>query len=87
MPKGELVSDQTLDPKHDVANDEMRLAYPFTGQADSEVRVSCTAMAQGEAWVKARVEGWFKNHNRPQPGTSIKIPDYQFDPNLFQPSQ
>lgn len=67
--------------------DEMRLPYPFTGQAHSEVRVSRTAMVQGEAWVKARVEGWFKNHERPQPGTSIRIRDYQFDPNLFQPSQ
>ena len=67
--------------------DEMRLPYPSTGQAHSEVRVSRTAMVQGEAWVKARIEGWFKNHERPQPGTSIRIPDYQFDPNLFQSSQ
>ena len=76
---------ETLDPRHDVANDEMRFAYPFTGQPDSEVRVPHNAMVQGEAWVKARIEGWFKYHDRPQPGTASRIPDYQFNPKLFQP--
>jgi hypothetical protein len=77
--------DRRLDPKHNTAKDEFPLPYPFKGKAESEVRVSCTAMAQGEAWVKSRVEGWFKDHERPKPGTSMRIPDYQFDPSLFQP--
>lgn len=79
--------DQPPDPRHDDADDEVRFPYPFTGQADSEIHVSRTAMVQGEAWVKARVEGWFKHHHRPRPGASVRIPDYQFDPNLFQPSR
>lgn len=79
--------DQTSEPKHDATSDEMRFAYPFTGEADCEVRVSCSAMAQGEAWIRDRIEGWFKYHTRPEPGTSVRIPDYQFDPKLFQPSE
>jgi hypothetical protein len=78
---------QTLDSRHDPDNDEMRFPYPLSGQANSEVRVCRTAMVRGEAWVKARIEGWFKYNERPQPGTSIKIDDYQFNPNLFQPSK
>ena len=76
---------ETLDPRHDAFNDEMRFPYPFTGQANAEVRVPRRAMAQGEAWVKARIEGWFRDHARPEPGTSIRIDDYQFDPKLRQP--
>jgi len=66
-------------------DDEVRFPYPFTERAYCEVRVSRTAMLQGESWVKDRIEGWFRYHDRPIPGTSIRIPDYQFDSNLFQP--
>jgi hypothetical protein len=38
---------QTLDPRHDTVKDEIRFPYPFTGQADSEVRVCRAAMVQG----------------------------------------
>lgn len=79
--------DEKLNPRHDGDRDEMRFPYPFTGQPNSEIRVSRTAMVQGEAFVKSRIEGWVRAHGKPQPGTSVRIPDYQFDPNLFQPSQ
>ena len=45
------------------------------------------ARHKGEAKVKARIKGYFKYHERPQPGTSMRIDDYHFDPNLFQPEQ
>lgn len=76
----------TLESRHD-PNDEIRFPYPFTGQPSSEVRVCRSAIVQGEAWMKARIEGYFKYHDRPQPGTFIRIPDYQFDPSLFQPDE
>ena len=79
------MSIQTLDPRHDTNDDEMRFPYPFSGRSNSEVRVPRAAIVEGEAWIKARIEGWFKDHDRPQPGISIRIPDYQFDPNLRQP--
>jgi hypothetical protein len=66
---------------------KIRFSYPFTGEATSEVLVPPEAMVQGEAWVKARIEGWFRYHNRPEPGELVEIPDYQFDPTLFQPSR
>lgn len=78
---------QPLDPRHNPNEDEMRFPYPLTGAANSEVRVCRSAVVQGEAWVKARIEGYFKYYDKPQPGTSVKIPDYQFDPNLFQPER
>lgn len=78
---------QTLDPGHDPNKDEMCFRYPFTGQANSEVRVCRSAIVQGEAWVKARIEGYFKYHEKPQPGTTMRIEDYQFNPSLFQPEQ
>jgi hypothetical protein len=78
---------EILDPRHDAFNDEMRFPYPLTGQANSEVRIPRKAIVQGEAWVKARIEGWFIDHERPQPGTWLRIPDHQFDPKLFQPSR
>lgn len=78
---------QTLNPRHDPSNDEMRFRYPFNGRANSEVCVCRNAVVQGEAWVKARIEGYFRYNDRPQPGASVKIPDYQFNPNLFQPEQ
>ena len=86
-PKERVMPLEILDPRHDAFNDEMRFPYPLTGQANSEVRVPRKAIVQGEAWVKARIEGWFIDHERPQPGTSLRIPDHQFDPNLFQPSR
>ena len=79
------MSVQTLDPRRDVGEDEMRLPYPLTGQADAEVRVPHGAMVQGEAWVKARIGAWFRYHDEPQSGTSVRIPDYQFDAKRFQP--
>jgi hypothetical protein len=79
------MSVQSLDPRHDANSDEMRFLYPFSGQSDSEIRVPRSAMAQGEAWVKARIKGWLRYHKRPGPGTSIRIEDEQFDPKLRQP--
>lgn len=78
------MSEERLDPRHDAANDEMRFAYPFSGQASAEVRVCRSAMVQGEAWVKARIEGWFRYRERPHPGMTVRIPDYQFDPTKHQ---
>jgi hypothetical protein len=78
---------EPIDPGHDVANDEQRFPYPFTGTPISEVRVTRNAMARGEDWVKDRIEGWFRDHEVPKPGTSIKIENYQLDPNLFQPGR
>jgi hypothetical protein len=75
---------ETLDPRHDAANDEMVFPYPFTGQATAKVRVPLSAMVQGEAWVKARIKGWLRYHKRPELGTSIRIEDEQFDPKLRQ---
>ena len=81
------MSVETLDPRHNAANDKMLIPYPFTGRANSKVRVPRAAMVQGEAFVKARIVGWFRyHHDRPQPGKVYdRIPDEQFDPNLFQP--
>lgn len=76
---------ERLDPTHDPLNDEMRFPYPLAGQANAEIRVPRAAMAQGEAWVKARIEGWFIDHAKPAPGTSIRTEDYQFYPHLRQP--
>lgn len=81
------MQDHTSDPKHETADEGIRFPYPFTGQADSEVRVHRAAMVQAEVWVKARIEGWFEDHNKPEPGTSIRVPDYQFEPKLLQPSR
>lgn len=78
---------QTLDSRYDSSTDEMRFPYPFNSLTDSEVRICRAAMVQGEAKVKARIKGYFKYHERPQPGTSMRIDDYHFDPNLFQPEQ
>jgi hypothetical protein len=64
----------------------MRFAYPFSGRPDSVVVVPYSAMMQGEPWIKARIEGWFRHHDRPTRGESLRIPDYQFEPNLFQPT-
>ncbi len=76
---------QQLDPRHDAAKDEMRFAYLFAGQAVAEVCVPRAAMVHGESYVKARITGYFKYHDGPQPRTSIRIPDYQFDPIRRQP--
>lgn len=76
---------EILDSRHDAANDLMRFPYPFTGQANSEVLVHRSALAQGEPWVKSRIEGWFRYNARPKAGASIRIPDEQFNPKLFQP--
>jgi hypothetical protein len=78
---------EILDPRYDTVTQEMRFAYPFTGQSNAEVRVPCGAMAKGEDWVKARIEGWFIDHAKPLPGTSIRIPDWQFDPTKHQPER
>jgi hypothetical protein len=75
------------DRRHDPDNDEMRFPYPLTGAANSEVRVCRSAVVQGEPWVRARIEGYFKYCDKPRLGTSVKIPDYQFDANLFQPEE
>jgi hypothetical protein len=42
---------QTLDPRHDPNKDEMCFRYPFTGQANAEVRVCRSAIVQGEPWT------------------------------------
>jgi hypothetical protein len=81
------MSVEILDPRYDVLNQEMRFAYPFTGDPDCEVRVPRSAMVQGEEWVKSRIEGYFIDHSKPEPRTSMRIPDYQFDLNLRQPSR
>ena len=82
-----MMPEEKLDPKRDVASEEIQFPYPFTGEPNSEIRVTRTAMVQGEVFVKSRIEGWVRAHGKPQPGTSVRIPDYQFDPILFQPSQ
>lgn len=76
---------EELDPRYDAAKDEMRYPYPFTGVANCEVRVCGATRTLEEAWVKNRIEGWFGSHDKPKPGTSVKIPDYQFEPKLHQP--
>lgn len=78
---------ETLDQRHDPNSDRMRFPYPFTGQANTEVLVPRSAIVQGEAWVKARIEGLFRYYETPQPGESLEIPDYQFDAKLFQPEK
>jgi hypothetical protein len=76
----------TLESRHN-PDHEICIPYPFTGQPVSEVRVCGSAIVPGEPWMKARIDGYFKYHDRPQPGASIRIPDYQFDPSLFQPEK
>lgn len=86
QPEGDMTLEIT-DPRHNAINDEMRIPYPLVGEPDSEVRVPRSAMVQGEDWVKGRIEGYFINHPKPEPRTSMRIPTYQFDPNLQQPSR
>ena len=76
-----------LDPRHDANNDEMRFPYPLTGEPDREVRVPRSAIVNGIPWIKERIEGYFIDHPRPEPGASMRIPDYQFEVKLFQPSR
>jgi hypothetical protein len=76
---------EALDSRDDSNCDNIRLLYPFSGRANSEVRVCRASIVQGETWVKARVEGYFKYNNKPEAGTVVEIPDYQFNPSLFQP--
>jgi len=75
----------THDPIRDDANDSVFIPYPFTGEPNCKVRVALTAMVQGETFVKARIEGWFRFHERPRSGEVYDIPDYQFAPYFFQP--
>jgi hypothetical protein len=76
--KEKVMSVEILDPRYDTVKQELRFAYPFTGPPNAEVRVPYSAMVQGEEWVKARIEGWFIDHDRPEPGTSLRIEDWQF---------
>jgi antitoxin component of MazEF toxin-antitoxin module len=69
-----------------MVDDEMRFPYPFNGQPNSTVVVPCSAMVQGEDWIKSRIEGWFRDHGKPKTGETKRIPDYQFDPHLSQPT-
>jgi hypothetical protein len=78
---------ETLDPRHDAASDETRFSYPFTGEPNSAVIVPRSAMVHGEAFIKARTEGWFIDHPKPRPGESIRIETYQFNPRLRQPEK
>jgi len=75
----------THDPIRDDANHSVLFPYPFTGQPNCEVRLPLTAMVQGESFVRARIEGWFKDHERPRPGQVYDIPEYQFAPYFFNP--
>lgn len=79
------MSVEILDPRYDVAKQEMRFGYPFVGQANATICVPYSAMVQGEEWVKARIEGWFIDHERPKPGTTLRIEDWQFDVDKRQP--
>jgi hypothetical protein len=75
-----------LETKHDADSDSLFIPYPFKGSPESKVRVPANAMVQGEVFVKARIEGWFRYHGKPRPGTIYEeIPDYQFDPRRTQP--
>jgi hypothetical protein len=75
-----------LDLKHDTSSDSLLIPYPFNGSADSKIRVTATAVVQGEAFIRARIQGWFRYHGKPRPGTVYEeIPDYQFDPRRTQP--
>jgi hypothetical protein len=51
------MTEETLDPNYDPANDEMRFPYPFVGEPDCEVRVPRSALVFGIPWIKERVEG------------------------------
>jgi hypothetical protein len=84
--KGDMM-EETLDPNCDAFQDQIRFPYPFTGEPNCEVLVPGAAKVQGDAWIRERIEGWFINHPKPLPGTSTRIPEYQFDPTLFQPSR
>jgi hypothetical protein len=83
--KEKAMSVEILDPRYDAVKQEMRFAYPFVGQANATVCVPYSAMVQGEEWVKARIKGWFIDHDRPEPGTTLRIEDWQFDINMRQP--
>jgi hypothetical protein len=75
------------DPRRNASNDQVQFPYPFIGEAESIVVVPDSSIGQGKDWVRARIEGWFRHHHRPRRGESVRIPDYQFDPKLFQPSR
>jgi hypothetical protein len=77
---------EVLDPRHDASSDSLLIPYPFNGGSESKIRVPGSAKVQGEAFIRARIEGWFRYHRKPRPGTIYnEIPDYQFDPHLRQP--
>ncbi len=77
---------EPLDPRHDASRDALLIPYPFTGSAESKVLVPASARVQGETFIRARIEGWFRYHDKPQPGTIYdEIPGEQFYPHLRQP--
>jgi hypothetical protein len=80
------VTVKTLDPRHDASGDSLLISYPFNGKAEFKVRVPATAMVQGEDFIRARIEGWFRYHEKPRSETIYeKISGEQFDPRLRQP--
>lgn len=85
--EGANMAEESLRPNYDPASDEMIFHYPFIGEPDCQIRVPGSARVQADAWIRERIEGWFVNHPKPLPGTSVQIPGYQFEPTLFQPSR
>jgi len=77
---------RTLGPRRDASGDSLVITYPFNGAAEFKVRVPATAAVQGDAFIKARIEGWFRCHDKPRADTIYdEIPSEQFDPRLRQP--
>ena len=75
---------ENLEPGHDPANDEQRYQRARKdGGGVFEVRISRTSRTQAGSSVAEKIDKWFRCNPEPKAGTSVRIPDYHFDPRYF----
>src|SRR5437879_1579004 len=75
------VSEGSSDP----ANDQMRYRVASEDRV-FEACISGTAKTLAKPSPEQRIKDWFDHHRLPEAGTSIRIPDYHFDPRYRQPA-
>jgi len=69
-----------LELGHDRTNDEMRYSVMREDRGVFEVRISLSAKAQAQPSLPDRIIDWYRRHALPDAESSIRIPDYHFDP-------